>query len=394
MADGAVSVAVAITDAAGNTASASTSFDLDTTADLEDGSALSIDTVEGDDVVNDTESTSVDVTINDVNTDAASVEVTLSGTNADDKVVTLTGDGTGTYTATFAGVGDFTDGTLTAKAVVTDTAGNTAEVEKDNITLDTTADSAPDLTVSVDSVINDAASGSVEVTVGGIDGDVAPGGTVTVTLSQSGETDVVASPKMVDGIVVPDKFVAPATSFADEPVTVTLDVTDDAGNPASVSTTFELDTTSDAGPALAASFTTAATGSSTRPSWLAPTSRFPATTAATSLSSASRSRTATVTPPRSRSHVDRWSETPAFMVSAHLPGDVTDANETVSLVFSGESGPSYAGRGTRDLRHACLHDQDGNPTGAFESDTGYMVNITGDYQAANLRTWPASLACS
>ena len=86
-------------------------------------------------MVNDTESTSVDVTINGVDTDAASVEVTLSGTGAADKVVTLTGDGD-TYTATFAGVGDFTDGTLTAKAVVTDTAGNTAEVENDSISLD------------------------------------------------------------------------------------------------------------------------------------------------------------------------------------------------------------------------------------------------------------------
>ena len=51
--DGNISVAVDMTDDAGNTASASTSFDLDTTADAEDGIDLAVAV---DSVINDEES--------------------------------------------------------------------------------------------------------------------------------------------------------------------------------------------------------------------------------------------------------------------------------------------------------------------------------------------------
>ena len=46
--DGNVSVAVDMTDDAGNTASAATSFDLDTTADAEDDLVLAVSVDDGD----------------------------------------------------------------------------------------------------------------------------------------------------------------------------------------------------------------------------------------------------------------------------------------------------------------------------------------------------------
>ena len=119
-------------------------YGLDNTADADTN--LSIDTVAGDDDINNVESSSVDVTIDNVDADAATIVVTLSDGNvAHDKVVTLNGDGSSAYTANFINVGDMDEGALTVSAVVTDDAGNQADVEKDDITLDTIADTGADL---------------------------------------------------------------------------------------------------------------------------------------------------------------------------------------------------------------------------------------------------------
>ena len=118
-------------------------YGLDNTADAD--ANLLIDTVAGDDDINNVESSSVDVTIDNVDADAATIVVTLSDGNvAHDKVVTLNGDGSSAYPATFNQVGDLTEGALTVSAVVTDDAGNQADVEKDDITLDTIADTGAD----------------------------------------------------------------------------------------------------------------------------------------------------------------------------------------------------------------------------------------------------------
>ena len=94
----------------------------------------------------------------------------------------------------------------------------------------------------MDSVINDAESGSVEVTLSGVDSDI---NVVSVTLSQPGSDDVIASPKESDGVVVPGVFVASATSFADGDVTVTANVEDFSGNVATGSDVFDLDTSAE-----------------------------------------------------------------------------------------------------------------------------------------------------
>ena len=73
--DGDVAVSVAVVDDAGNTASASTSFYLDTTADVEDGIDLAV-TV--DSVINDEESGNVTLTLSGLDADADSMTVTLT----------------------------------------------------------------------------------------------------------------------------------------------------------------------------------------------------------------------------------------------------------------------------------------------------------------------------
>ena len=81
-----LSRAVDMTDDAGNSTSAATSFDLDTTADAEDGMDLAV-TV--DSVINDEESGNVTLTLSGVDADADSVSVTL--TDSEGTAVTVSG---------------------------------------------------------------------------------------------------------------------------------------------------------------------------------------------------------------------------------------------------------------------------------------------------------------
>ena len=67
-------------------------------------------------------------------------------------------------------------------ATVTDQAGNSAPAVSASLTLDTTADLGDDLTVSIDSVINDTESGTVQITVSGVDADVASPDGIVVTV--------------------------------------------------------------------------------------------------------------------------------------------------------------------------------------------------------------------
>ena len=75
--DGDVFVSATVTDDAGNEQSAATvTFDLDTTADLEDETVLTVNAV--DDVINDAESGDVTLILSGVDADAETVIVTLT----------------------------------------------------------------------------------------------------------------------------------------------------------------------------------------------------------------------------------------------------------------------------------------------------------------------------
>ena len=114
-----------MTDDAGNTASAATGFDLDTTADLEDGTDLAVSV---DSVINDAESGNVSLTLSGVDADArfchghtdrrsdhgttATAELRCAGNNGD-------------WTVDVSG-GALIDGNVSVAVDMTDDAGNTA----------------------------------------------------------------------------------------------------------------------------------------------------------------------------------------------------------------------------------------------------------------------------
>ena len=116
----------------------------------------------------------------------------------------------------------------------TDAAGNSASAST-SFDLDTTADAEDGigLAVTVDSVINDAESGSVAVALSGIDADVDLETGVVVTLTDVNDLSVSASYDALSGT-----WVADGTGLTDGDVMVDVQVTDDAGNTASAATSF------------------------------------------------------------------------------------------------------------------------------------------------------------
>ena len=183
LADGTVSVAVDMTDDAGNTASAATSFDLDTT--------LTVPAIGIDSVINDAESGSVEVTLSGVDGDVdpdTGVVVTLTDANDASVTASYTAE-SGTW---IADAQTLTDGDVVVSATVTDDAGNEKSAAPVTIDLDTTADAEDgiDLAVTVDSVINDEESGNVTLTLSGVDADA---DSVSVTLTDSEGTAVTAA---------------------------------------------------------------------------------------------------------------------------------------------------------------------------------------------------------
>ena len=225
-----------MTDDAGNTASASTSFDLDTTADAEDGIDLAVAV---DSVINDEESGNVTLTLSGVDADAVSVSVTLTD-GTDSVSATAESDNNGAWTVSVAD-GALADGTVSVAVDMTDDAGNSTSAAT-SFDLDTTL-TVLFWSIGIDSVINDAESGSVEVlTLSGVDGDVDPDTGVVVTLTDANDASVTASYNAESGT-----WIADAQTLTDGDVVVSATVTDDAGNEKSAApVTIDLDTTADA----------------------------------------------------------------------------------------------------------------------------------------------------
>ena len=235
--DGAVSVAVDMTDTSGNSASASTSFDLDTTADLEDGAVLTVAAVDAD--INDAESGAVTLTLSGVDADAETVTVTLTDGEGTAVTAAAVAGNNGDWTVDVSG-GALIDGNVSVAVDMTDTSGNSASAST-SFDLDTTADEAGDLSVTVDTsgdgVINDAESGAVTLTLSGVDADAE---TVTVTLTDGEGTAVTAA--AVAGNNGDWMVDVSGGALIDGNVSVAVDMTDTSGNSASAATDFILDT--------------------------------------------------------------------------------------------------------------------------------------------------------
>ena len=221
--DGQVTVESTATDLAGNTASDTASFELDTT--------LNIPTVVVDDVINDAESGSVAVALSGVDGDVdleTGVVVTLTDVN--DLSVSASYDAlSGTWIADGTGL---TDGDVTVDVQVTDDAGNTASAAT-GFDLDTTADESSDLAITVGDLIREPGSDRVTLflSLEGVDGDVDPATGVVVTLTDSESNAVTAAYDAESGAWIGDM-----SGLTGHQVTVSSTITDDAGNVSSVST--------------------------------------------------------------------------------------------------------------------------------------------------------------
>ena len=205
---GALTVTAVATDAAGNSASTSTTLTVDTIAP-----AVAITTIEGGDTL--------------INAAEAAGGIQISGTAEIGSSLTVNGaavtvDGTGHWTTSVTPAGQ---GALTVTAVATDAAGNSASTTT-TLTVDTIAPAVAITTIEGgDTLINAAeAAGGIQIS-----GTAEIGSSLTVN----------GAAVTVDGTGHWTTSVTPAGQGA---LTVTAVATDAAGNSASTSTTLTVDT--------------------------------------------------------------------------------------------------------------------------------------------------------
>ena len=168
--------------------------------------------------------------------DGQTVTVTLSDGSAPDVVVTATVTGNA-WTAAAADISGLDNGPISVTADVSDLAGNPAS-DSESVTLDNVA---PTIAITTPIAGNDVVNASEDntVVVSGTTSGVEDGQTVTVTLSDGSAPDVV-----VTATVTGNAWTASAADISgldNGPISVTADVSDLAGNPASDSESVTLD---------------------------------------------------------------------------------------------------------------------------------------------------------
>ena len=224
--NGSITVHADVSDFAGNPAAqASHTLTLDNVAP-----SIAIDaTLEGDNIVNASEDNTVTVsgTTSGVE-NGQTVTVTLSDGVNPDVVTTATVTG-GVWTAADADISGLNNGSITVHADVSDFAGNPAAQASHTLTLDNVAPSiAIDATLEGDNIVN--ASEDNTVTVSGTTSGVENGQTVTVTLSDGVNPDVVTTATVTGGVWTAAD--ADISGLNNGSITVHADVSDFAGNPA------------------------------------------------------------------------------------------------------------------------------------------------------------------
>jgi Ca2+-binding RTX toxin-like protein len=187
---------------------------MDGSADVPPATTLSVNDTT-DHVINNSESFAVSYTIAGLDPDATATLTFSDGTHPDVPVVV---SANGTFSANLSTL----NGTVQSSLHITDSAGNTADVSGNPVTLDTTADAAPTATVTIndgDGFINNSEKAAVSYTVAGVDGDA----TATVTFSDG-----------THNVVVPNLGNGPASAnlsgLDDGPITATIALHDTAGN--------------------------------------------------------------------------------------------------------------------------------------------------------------------
>ncbi|WP_441296387.1 Ig-like domain-containing protein, partial [Alteromonas sp. KUL150] len=204
------------------------------------------------------------------------VTLTITDSAGNTQTVTATVQADGTYSVDVPA--ELAEGDFTVNASVTDEAGNTATTDTAGV-IDTTA---PSITIDTIATGNDTTP-----TLSGTT-DAAPGSTVTLTITDSaGNTQTVTAIVQADGTYSVD---VPA-ELAEGEYTVNASVTDEAGNTATADTTGEIDTTA---PSI--TIDTIATGNDTTPTLSGTTDTAPGSTVTlTIIDSAGNTQTVTAT---------------------------------------------------------------------------------------------------
>ena len=218
LADGEFTVDATVLEPTGNTADSSTTGEIDATAPT-----ITINAPGSDNDTTPTLSGTTDAT------PGSTVTLTITDSAGNTQTVTAIVQADGTYSVDVPT--ELAEGEFTVNASVTDEAGNTATADTTG-EIDTTA---PTITINAPGSDNDTTptlSGTTDAT---------PGSTVTLTITDSaGNTQTVTAIVQADGTYSAD---VPA-ELAEGEFTVNASVTDEAGNTATADTTGEIDTTS------------------------------------------------------------------------------------------------------------------------------------------------------
>ncbi|UQY35587.1 Ig-like domain-containing protein [Pseudomonas fulva] len=239
--EGSYSVSATVSDAAGNTGSATDSGAIDTTAP--------VITVDAPDITNDTTPTITGTTDAPVGS-VITLTITQGTTVLTTTATVVAG---GTYSADVpAGL---VEGPYSVDASVTDAAGNTGSATGSGA-IDTTA---PVITVDAPSITNDTTPTITGTT------DAPLGSTVTLTITQGSTVITVTTPVLAGGTYTVDV----PQALAEGPYTVGAQVNDPAGNTGSATDSGAIDTTAPAitvdAPAITNDTTPTITGTTDAP---------------------------------------------------------------------------------------------------------------------------------
>ncbi|MBF4110969.1 Ig-like domain-containing protein [Enterobacter cloacae] len=220
LADGAsYQVSVSAQDSAGNSASATHSISVDTTAPV-----VSIATLSGDDVLNAAEAQQPLTVHGSSSAEAGqSVTVTLGGKSY---TATVANDGTWTLDVPAADLAALNQGALTVTASVNDKAGNSGQTTH-TLTVDTVAPTVTISTVADDDIVNNAEQLAGQTISGTTTAE--PGQTVTVSFNGHSYQATVAADGSWSVFVPGRDFLG----LSDGDYTITAAVSDKAGNPGS-----------------------------------------------------------------------------------------------------------------------------------------------------------------
>ena len=227
--DGDASVQVSVTNVNGNSASAGREYSVDATAP-----SVTINTIATDDILNASEAQS-DLAISGTSTAEAGQTVTVS-LNGKDYTTTVSANGSWTLNVPAADLAGLTDGSVTVTAAVSDKAGNPASVDH-TLTVDVTVPAVTIHTVAGDDVINVAEHNQAQIISGSATG-AAAGDKVTVTIGGQTYTTVLDAAGNWS-VGVPANVIS---GLSDGTVTVSVSVTDAAGNTGSGTHNVTVDT--------------------------------------------------------------------------------------------------------------------------------------------------------